>query len=145
MANQPTQSASSHTKWDPPFHFFLTPILFLNVLYRGKQVISEPSIGAIWTVFVAAALLVGAFLIRIYSLKVQDRLIRLEERLRMKELLAPALYQRALQLTEKQLVAVRFASDAELATLVTEALDQNLAPKQIKERIKSWRPDHFRV
>ena len=105
----------------------------------------ELSFDALWSVVVASALLVAVFLIRIYSLKVQDRLIRLEERLRMKELLAPALYQRALQLTEAQLVALRFASDGELAERVSEALDQNLQPKQIKERVKTWRPDHFRV
>ncbi|MBL8212368.1 MAG: hypothetical protein JNK87_16755 [Bryobacterales bacterium] len=145
MANQPAQSFSSHTKWSPPFHFFLTPILFFNVLYQGRILMRDLSFDAMWSVAVASALLVGAFLIRIYSLKVQDRLIRLEERLRMKELLAPALYQRALQLTEKQLVALRFASDEELAARVTEALDQNLEPKQIKERVKNWRPDHFRV
>ncbi len=145
MANLPAQSFSSHTKWSPPFHFFLTPILLLNLLYRGRILMRELSFDALWSVVVASALLVAAFLIRIYSLKVQDRLIRLEERLRMKELLAPALYQRALQLTEAQLVALRFASDGELAERVSEALDQNLQPKQIKERVKTWRPDHFRV
>lgn len=140
-----TQSFSNHTKFDPPFHYFLVPILFGNVLYQGKQIISDPSIAALWHVFVAAAMLVGAFLIRIYALKVQDRLIRLEERLRMKEILPAPLYQRALSLTEKQLVALRFASDAELSDRVTAALDQNLAPKQIKESIKNWRADNFRV
>ena len=88
--------------------------------------------------------LVATFKIRIYALKVQDRLIRLEERLRLKEL-APALQGRIGDLTEDQLIGLRFASDGEVAGLAAQALAGNWNRKQIKESIKNWRADHWRV
>jgi hypothetical protein len=83
--------------------------------------------------------------VRINPLKVQDRLIRLEEQLRMNTLLPGPLRERIPELTEKQLVALRFASDEEIARLVEETLQNNLSPKDIKKKIEKWRPDYFRV
>jgi hypothetical protein len=84
------------------------------------------------------------FKIRLYALKVQDRIIRLEERLRMHELFSEPLKSRIGEFTEGQLIALRFASDAELPALAEKAL-QGLDQKQIKASIKTWRPDYFRV
>ena len=82
---------------------------------------------------------------RSHSLKAQDRIIRLEEKLRFAALLPPDLLARSQSLTEAQYIALRFASDAEVPALVKRTLDENLTQKQIKEAIVNWRPDYFRV
>ena len=96
-------------------------------------------------VIVAIALVVLVFKTRLYALKVQTRVIRLEERLRLSTLLAEPLRSRISQLTESQLVALRFASDAEVAALVEATLTNNWSNADIKKQIKNWRPDEFRV
>jgi len=82
---------------------------------------------------------------RMYPLKIQDRIIRLEERLRLDALLTENLRKRIPELTEDQLIGLRFASDDEIPELVHLTLEKNLDRKQIKERIQSWRPDHYRI
>ena len=138
----PDQSAKSHTKWDPWFHFLLAPILLANFFIAAKHMWTYPAYTTVVAVVLAAALVVMLFRIRIYSLKVQDRLIRLEERLRLQGQL-PA--EQIATLTESQLVALRFASDAEVAGLAGKALAGKWDQKQIKAGIQVWRPDHFRV
>jgi hypothetical protein len=83
--------------------------------------------------------------IRAYPLKVQDRIIRLEERLRLQALAPAAWHAQIYRLTEDQLIGLRFAADDEVVALAEQALEKNLTRKQIKERIKSWRPDTWRV
>src|SRR5207244_1075393 len=107
--------------------------------------IKNPTFDSIWTVVMALALTLAVFLIRIYALKVQDRVIRLEERLRLSGLLPEPLRTRMLQLDEKQMVALRFAADAEIPALVERVLDQKLPPADIKKAIRAWRPDYYRV
>ena len=92
---------------------------------------------------IASALLV--LKVRLYSMRVQDRLIRLEETLRMQRLLPADLQGRLQDLSPAQFVGLRFASDGELAERVREALDQKLGGEAIKKQIKDWRPDTFRV
>lgn len=140
-----TQSFQSHARWHPIFHFVLSPILALNLVFAGKEAFQHPERATLWAFVMSLALFLMALLIRTNPLKVQDRLIRLEERLRMERLLPESLKVRIGELTEKQFVALRFASDGELAGLVERTLSEKLEPKAIKQAIGTWRPDHFRV
>jgi hypothetical protein len=99
----------------------------------------------IWLTLLAFALVVVATNSRVKDLKLQDRVIRLEERLRFAALLPPATLAATASLTVPQIVALRFASDAELPALVARTLAENLTPKQIKESVVTWRPDTHRV
>jgi hypothetical protein len=145
MDNTTAQSFSHHSRRHLPFHFFLIPVLLTNLVITIVYLIRHPSLQAGWLVILSVAILVLAFLVRINPLKVQDRLIRLEEQLRLSAVLTEPLRARIPELTEKQLIALRFASDAEIPRLVEETLQTNLGPKDIKKRIEQWRPDYFRV
>jgi hypothetical protein len=123
----------------------LSPILALNLVFAGKEAFQHQDRATIWAFVMSLALFIMALLIRTNPLKVQDRLIRLEEQLRMERLLPENLKPRIGELTEKQFVALRFASDGELAGLVERTLNEKLEPKAIKQAIRTWRPDHFRV
>jgi hypothetical protein len=145
MANEAPQNFANHTRWDPPFHFFLGPIFMINVIGWAVAVFHRPNIHTGWMLVVAIALLVWLVKTRLYALKVQTRVIRLEERLRLSTLLAEPQRARIGELTESQLVALRFASDAEIPALVTDTLNRNLQNKDIKKLITNWRADWFRV
>ena len=139
------QSAQSHTALDPLFHFFLAPLFLANfivvVVLTVKTWPHDPFFH-VWGVVVAAGLFFLVAKTRIYSLADQDRIIRLEERLRIAALVPAA---DVSKLSTRQLIALRFASDAELPGLVYRTLAENLEPKAIKQSITSWRPDHQRI
>jgi hypothetical protein len=139
-----TQTYKNHARFDPSFHFFLAPVALLMVIGTAVQCVRSPSWMNAAHILVALWALVATFKIRLYAMKVQDRVIRLEERLRLKEL-APALQGRINDLTEDQLIGLRFASDGEVAGLAAQALASNWNRKQIKESIKNWRADLWRV
>ncbi len=142
------QSYKNHARFDPPFHFFLMQILLLNfilsiyLVYHHRPAFSKLEL---WNIVVAFALVFLAFTLRRYALKDQDRIIRLEERLRIATLLSPAEAATAQALTLRQIVALRFASDAELPSLVRRTLAENLAPADIKKSVATWRPDDHRI
>ena len=98
-----------------------------------------------WLVILSIAVFIPFLKIRSYPLKVQDRVIRLEERIRLQALAPQEWHAQIYKLTEDQLIGLRFASDDEVVELAKQALESNLNRKQIKERIKSWRPDYWRV
>jgi len=145
MAEQ--QNYSNHGKFFPPFHFFAAPILLANLIwsfFRLKP--SGYSAYSIFSVFVAAALVVTLTVARVMALKVQDRVIRLEERLRYQRLLPADLQPRIDDFTIDQYVSLRFASDAELPALARKVLDEKINDrKTIKQLIKVWRPDYLRA
>jgi hypothetical protein len=139
------QTYASHTRWDPQFHFFLFPIVAISFLLAVWNAIRNPSFNSIWLAVIGVAAIVGVLTMRMYAAKVQDRIIRLEERLRLRECLQDPLRSRIDELTERQLVAIRFASDEELPALVQKTLQNGLGAAEIKKAIVRWRPDNFRV
>lgn len=145
MAGNQPQSLKKHTRIDPAFHYVIVPILALNFIFSIVHLAYDRDLLSAWFVIVSFALVLMAFLVRIYPLRVQDRVIRLEERLRLSMLLPEPLRMRIRELNERQLVALRFAPDAELSSLVEQTLNEKLAPPEIKKLIADWRPDHLRV
>ncbi len=141
-----TQSYKKHARLLPPFHFFVVPVLLVNVLNEIRHVWMAPTRHFGFQVVFAAALLMGALMARVQALTVQDRVIRLEMRLRLRGLLPPDLQPNINDLTHRQLVALRFASDAEMAELVRDVVAGKLATaKDIKMRVKSWQADWLRA
>lgn len=152
MAENKPQSAASHTRWDPPFHFFILPIFLLGLILTLIHFFAHITHGdmrdhihAFLLILLALAFLLLAFKVRLYSLKVQDRVIRLEERLRLTQLMPEPLRSRIPELTEDQLCGLRFASDAEVAKLAERAMNEKMSRSDIKKAIKTWRPDYWRV
>ncbi len=140
------QSYKKHARIVPPFHYFVLPVLALNVVNQGRHLWQAPSLGAAWAVVMALALVTLALYARVMALTVQDRVIRLEMRLRLQELLPADLKTRIHELTPRQLVALRFACDAELPGLVREVLNGQLkSSKEIKMRVKEWQGDWLRA
>jgi hypothetical protein len=145
MAQTP-QTYKNHARFFPLFHFFVAPVLLANFLIALRHLYLQPSLSAGWAVIVAAALVALALAARLMALTVQDRVIRLEMRLRMQQALPPELCSRMEELKPKQLIALRFASDAELADLVREVLAGKLqTQKAIKQRVRQWAPDYLRA
>ena len=141
------QNYSNHTKFVPAFHFFVLPVLVLNIswaVHRWKM--SLWSVDGAISVLTSVALVIGFLFARLFALSVQDRVIRLEERLRCERLLPQDLQSRVAEFEPAQLVALRFASDAELPGLARKVLDEKLKDrKAIKRLIKAWRPDYLRA
>ncbi|HXI11991.1 MAG TPA: DUF6526 family protein [Thermoanaerobaculia bacterium] len=140
------QSFESHRRFHPLFHYFIIPILGLNLVWSVVNSIRSPDLDNVRQAVVAAALVALAFVTRIYALRVQDRLIRLEERLRLQRLLPPEHASQAAKITDRQLIALRFCDDAELAEIVGRIAGGELrGRKAIKRAIRTWRPDDLRV
>ncbi len=146
------QTFATHVRYDPPLHFFVTLVFLINVLitgyYFGRALFSvqwENIITHAWLFIFMIAMVVLLTRVRGYPIKVQDRLIRLEERLRLTSLLQEPLRSRIGELQDTQLVGLRFASDEELPGLVQRALDEKLSRDDIKKAIVKWRPDNSRI
>jgi hypothetical protein len=142
---QAEQNFKNHVRFDPMFHGFLAPVALILLGASVYALVRQPDwwgavrlLGVLWAI-------VLMFKTRLYALKVQDRVIRLEERLRLAQLLPESTRSRIAGLSERQLIALRFASDGEVAGLVQQTLDGKWDQKQIKQAIKNWRADTFRV
>ena len=146
MSEKTSQAYANHVRLHPPFHFFLLPGSAIVAILAIVNVIRNPGPLASWILLLGGILApVAVVFIRVYALKVQDRVIRLEERLRCWSLLSEPLRSRVNDLTESQLIALRFASDGELAGLAQKALDNKMSNGDIKKAIVTWRADTFRL
>ncbi len=143
---EPTQTYENHARYHPPFHFVLMPLLLLNLIWAIVSLVREPDWSNVQGLLIALLLAHIGLLARTNALKVQDRVIRLEEQLRYQRVLPFDLAQRAAALKTGQMIALRFASDEELPELVEQALAGKFATtKEIKLAVKQWRGDYLRV
>ena len=141
-----SQNYANHARFYPLFHYFAAPVLILNLLHTIWRTIQRPSFDTLWGVVLAAGLVGTITAARLMALTVQDRVIRLEMRLRLNQLLSPDLQRSIGDLTPAQLIGLRFASDGELPDLVRRVLDGSLkTTKEIKKAVKNWQGDYLRA
>ncbi len=145
MSESVPQNLKNHARLDPPFHVVLFLVLVVNLVVSIVYVVHHPCFYSVWLVVLSLAVFILVLRVRQYPLKVQDRVIRLEERLRLQALAPEEWHAQIYRLTEDQLIGLRFAADDEVVELAKHALEDNLNRKQIKERIKDWRADTWRV
>ena len=140
------QNYKNHAKFVPMFHYVLLPLLLVNFLAAAYHLWQGTSMVTGWTLLMAFAFIVTAFCARVFALKAQDRLIRLEERLRMRDLLPQDLKARINDFSPEQLIGLRFANDGELPGLAATVLRDNVQKRDaIKKMVKNWRADDLRV
>ena len=146
MAEKLPQTYANHVRWHPPFHFFLMPCAIAVLIMSIVNVVKHYDVLEAWILLLLGIMTpVAVLLIRINPLRAQDRLIRLEEKMRLESLLKEPLRSRIGELKPSQLVALRFACDGEIAGLVEKTLNQNMQAKEIKKAIVTWRADTLRV
>ena len=140
------QSLKNHARTIPGYHYFVFGVLAANVVWTAYRVVTDFSGDRLMSLLVALALVALALYARIFALTVQDRVIRNEMHARLRQLLPPAMHARIADLTVSQLVALRFASDAELPELCTRVLDERINDRRvIKKMIRNWRADPIRA
>jgi hypothetical protein len=140
------QSYASHVRYHPLYHFFIVPVFAINVLVTIYFAVRHFSAMTVWLAIVGLALAGLSIIVRTYPLRVQDRLIRLEEQLRLQRVLPSDLQPRIGDLRTSQLIAMRFCGDDEVCELARAILDGDVkSAGEIKQRIKSWRADWLRV
>jgi len=140
------QTYANHTRWHPPFHFFVLPVMIINVVWSIVYFFISPGWNRGWAIVVSLALLVLASVARTNALRAQDRIIRLEEQIRYQQILSDDCAQQARSLTIDQIIALRFAPDEEVEALVRGVLEGRLKKSaDIKRAVNTWRADHLRV
>ena len=147
MANEKPQNLQNHARFVPPFHMFVLPVLLLNIGWTIYHLVKTGiSFESVLGVLMAFALITLALFARLFALTVQDRVIRLEMRMRLAEILPADLQPRIPEFTVAQLVSLRFASDAELPGLARKVLDEKMnGRKAIKQLVKDWQGDYLRA
>jgi hypothetical protein len=141
-----TQTFATHRRWIPAWHFFALPVLLINVFVLATQFWKDPRLVNGWAVVVAIAVATGIFISRSMPLRAQDRIIRLEERIRLERVLPGDMRGRIGNLTAEQFIGLRFAPDDEVPELTKRALSGQLKTRaDIKRAIRNWRPDLMRV
>ena len=145
MVEKVPQNLSNHTRFDPLFHFFILPVFAITFISTIVHLVRHPGLHSAWLVVFMLAAALAVTRMRTYAIKVQDRVIRLEERLRLAMLLDGPMRSRITEFSESQLIGLRFASDAELPALAARTLSEKLSKADIKKAIVQWRPDDWRV
>ena len=148
MSKSSQQNLKNHGRIDPQFHFVLFFVLVANLVFAVFNLVHrwrDTPISTAWYLVLSLVVFIPFIKLRTYPLRVQDRVIRLEERLRLQALAPAKWHPQIYRLTEDQLIGLRFAADDEIVELAKQALEKNLNRKQIKERIKNWRADHWRI
>ena len=146
MADAGQQNYGNHARFVPLFHFVAGPIFLLNFVWAAYRLVKYPAAGTAMTALLAVGLVLLFFYARVFANTVQDRVIRLEMRQRMREVLPADLQGRILEFTPRQLVALRFAGDAELPDLCRTVLNDKMSSTtSIKKMIKNWQADHLRA
>ncbi len=144
--NQQHQTFATHVRRPPALYLVGTTVLVINALYAAWLLVRNPGGGTLWQLVLAAALVMVALAVRSHSTRVQDRIIRLEERIRLSRILPDDLRDKVNDLTPAQMVALRFASDEEVPDLARRALAGEFQKSvEIKRQVKDWRGDYFRV
>ncbi len=141
------QNYANHIRWYPPHHFFFLPLIAVLIAGSAWCAVHYPEDRLVW-IAIAAAFCAIAFVGVIdrqhYALGNQDRIVRLEMRLRYYQLTGQRLEQHEAQLSQGQIAALRFASDGELPALLQRALAEKLSPDEIKKAVRAWQPDEMR-
>jgi Family of unknown function (DUF6526) len=147
VANEKPQNLQNHVRLVPGFHYFVLPVLLANLIRSIVHLVRAGiSFESVFGLLMGVALFLFAFYARVFALTVQDRVIRLEMRLRLAELLPPDLQPRIPEFTVAQLVSMRFACDAELPALARKVLDDKMSDrKAIKQLVKDWQGDYVRA
>jgi hypothetical protein len=145
MAEKAPQTYANHRRWVPMYHYVISGLLLVNVIYAVSRIIAAFSLQSTVYLLTAVAIVLLSLYARGFAVMVQDRVIRLEERLRLEQLLPETLKPRIQEFTVPQLVGLRFASDGELPALAQKVLDENIQNREeIKKQIKEWRADYCR-
>jgi len=146
MAKKTVQTFENHTRYVPLYHFVLFGILMINLVWSVVRIVRHPSVDAAVALLIAFGLLILFFYARQFALTMQDRLIRLEMRLRLAKVLPADLAQRIGELTVSQLIGLRFASNEELPELVRKVLAEGISDRTaIKRMVRTWQGDYLRV
>ena len=141
-----TQTFATHHRFIPAWHFFALPVLVANVFVLTTRFWRDPRLVNGWAVIVAIAVTIGIYISRSMPLRAQDRIIRLEERIRLERILPGDMRGRIGNLTAEQFIGLRFAPDDEVPELTRRALNGELNTRaDIKRAIRNWRPDTMRV
>jgi hypothetical protein len=139
-------SYKTHRAYDPLYHFFVVPVLGINVLLTAYFLFRRPVLLNAWALLFAIALVVLVWRVRSFPLRIQDRLIRLEESLRLQRVLPEELRGRTDELSTRELIALRFCPDEDLAEHVRAIYaGEYRGGENVKSRIKTWRPDPHRI
>ena len=145
MSEKRPQNYANHAKFVPLFHYVVMPLLLINLVLALAGLLDGITLETLNRIGTGVAMVLAALFARVFALKAQDRVIRVEERMRMARLLPDDLKPRIDDVTTAQCVALRFAGDDELPALVRRALDEKADQKTIKQAIENWRPDYQRV
>ncbi|MBC7897750.1 MAG: hypothetical protein H7066_20190 [Cytophagaceae bacterium] len=142
----PRQTFANHARFYPWYHFVAIPILLINIVVATMGAVRAPSLTTVWGVILALGIGIGIAVARSQVLTVQNRIIRLEERQRLRSLLPPEDHAAIDALHVSDVVALRFASDSEVPALFHQVVTGEFAkPQEIKQAVKDWRPDHLRA